>query len=319
MRPLFPLFFALIVAACGAPTPTTHTNDVPTSAIPLANQRVLLLGNSITQNGLYVSYLEYYLRSAYPDATFDLISIGLSSETVSCLTEPGHPYPRPCLRERLGRALEKVQPELVIACYGMNDGIYHPFATERMQAYQQGIRDLRAAVESAGANLVLITPPPFDPQPIRDKLVGRDAPLFGYATPYEGYDEVLDAFAQWLLTLRDSSLRVIDLHGPMNAYVADKRANDPAFTLSGDGVHPAPEGHELMARTILAGLGVPLPPAPAEGPLFDAVAARRKLRSEAWLPYVGYIREDTVSAPSVDAAEQAVQEQETRIRALQQP
>lgn len=315
MKTILPLLILLWLAACGSPAPTVAEAPV----IPLANQRVLILGNSITQNGLYVSYLEYYLRRAYPAATFDLISIGLSSETVSCLTEPDHPFPRPCLRERLGRALEKVQPDLVLACYGMNDGIYHPPAPERMQAYQTGIRNLRTAVAAADAQLILLTPPPFDPQPISGKLVGIDAPEFGYATPYEGYDEVLDGYAQWLLSRQDSSLRVIDLHGPINAYVAEKRLADPAFTLSQDGIHPGAEGHDLMARTILAGLGGTLPAEHAAGPQFDAVAERRKLRSEAWLPYVGYIRGDTVFAESIEEAEQAAVIRERAIQALFNP
>lgn len=316
MKVLFFSCLLLTLVACQAPSPTAEVDT--TTSIPLAGKRVLILGNSITQNGTWVSYLEYYLRIAYPDATFDIISIGLSSETASCLTEPVHPYPRPCISERLYRALKHVKPQIVMACYGMNDGIYHPPSWERMAAYQQGIYDLQAEVKAIGADLILLTPPPFDPVPIAEKVVPIDAPLFGYATPYAGYDEVLGEYAEWLNSLADSTLITIDLHTAINAYVENKRTQDPTFTLAQDGVHPAPEGHALMARTILEALQVPIADQIEEG-LFEKVAERRKIRSEGWLPYVGYIKGDTVFTESIEQIELQVGELESAISEYQHP
>src|ERR1700761_6253378 len=133
----------------------------------LANKRVLWLGDSITQIGDYVTFAEYDLEKQYPADRFDIVSIGLASETTSCLSEKAHPFPRPCVHERLGRALSLVKPDLVVACYGMNDGIYHPQSEDRMQAFEQGIDKLVTAVHAAGAQLVLLTPPPFDRLPLK--------------------------------------------------------------------------------------------------------------------------------------------------------
>src|SRR5258708_7017242 len=113
----------------------------------LAGQRVLFLGDSITQDGRYVSFLEYYLHAA--GKSCDLISIGLSSETVSGLTETSSPYPRPCILERVDRALKAVKPTVVFACYGMNDGIYHPSSPERLAAFTDGLRQLIAKVRNS--------------------------------------------------------------------------------------------------------------------------------------------------------------------------
>ena len=50
------------------------------------------------------------------------------------MSEEGHAggkFPRPDLHERLDRALPKTKPDLVFACYGMNDGIYLPLDEAR--------------------------------------------------------------------------------------------------------------------------------------------------------------------------------------------
>ena len=98
----------------------------PDPATSLQGKRVMVLGDSITQNGLYVSFIEYFLTKTYAPKEVDIISIGLSSETTSGLTERVHPGPRPCVFSRLKKALEGIKPQVVVACYGMNDGIYLP-------------------------------------------------------------------------------------------------------------------------------------------------------------------------------------------------
>src|SRR5436190_1960350 len=53
-------------------------------------KRILFLGDSITHAGQYVDYFEAYLAVRFPDRQFEVINVGLSSETVSGLTEEGH-------------------------------------------------------------------------------------------------------------------------------------------------------------------------------------------------------------------------------------
>ena len=111
-------------------------------AFPLRAQRVLFLGDSITHAGHYVALIEAQLRLQQVDPMPDIINLGLSSETCSGLSEEGHPFPRPDVHERLDRALEQLKPDVVVACYGMNDGIYHPQSDERFAAYQDGVNRL---------------------------------------------------------------------------------------------------------------------------------------------------------------------------------
>jgi hypothetical protein len=134
---------------------------------PLADvHRVVFLGDSITYSGQYIEFLEACLRIKDPALRYEFLDLGLPSETVSGLSEPGHAggkFPRPDLHERLDRVLEKASPDLVVACYGMNDGIYYPFSDERFQRFQDGMRFLRERATASGAKVLHVTPPVFDP------------------------------------------------------------------------------------------------------------------------------------------------------------
>ncbi len=274
---------------------------------PLSGRRVLFLGDSITQNGGYVSCIEYLLCKSYPDRPFDIVSIGLSSETVSGLSEKTHPYPRPCVHERLTRALNLVKPKTVVACYGMNDGIYHPPSADRLKAFQDGVLRMIREVQAAGADVILLTPPPFDPVPISGKLTKDGADDYGYAHPYYRYDGVLKEFSRWIMDLRLPGVRSVDLNGPMTRYVDSRRREDTTFCFSADGVHPSPAGHLFMARQFLEALGVPVQTNDLDrewiemlsGSLFTLVNRHRKVRSSGWLDYIGYTRGETVKTQSI--------------------
>jgi lysophospholipase L1-like esterase len=213
-------------------------------------QRVVFLGDSNTYAHLYVSYIDAYLVTRFPDQRFDVLNLGLPSENVSGLSEPDHPFPRPNLHDRLARVLEKTKPNVVVACYGMNDGIYYPFADERFKRYQEGIERLVQQCEKAGAKVVLLTPPSFDPRPLKDKVQDKTAEKFSWLKPYRDYDDVLKCYSDWLLTLREKH-PVIDVHGPMDRFLEDGRKKDEKFYLSGDGIHFDATGHAIIALQVL--------------------------------------------------------------------
>ena len=208
-----------------------------------ATKKILFLGNSITWAGMYVNDVEAYLRVQYPGRQFEIINVGLPSETVSGLSEPGHAdgqFPRPDLHERLARVLEQTKPDLVFACYGMNDGIYMPLDAGRFQKFKDGIIWLHDTIIKTGARLLHLTPPDYDE--IKGKSVG--------------YSKVLDVYSDWLLGKTSSAKwQVIDIHYPMKKYLAEHRKMDENFALAQDGVHPNETGHWIMAQQILLYLG----------------------------------------------------------------
>ena len=275
----------------------------------LAGKRVMILGDSITQDGTYVSYLEYFLTKSNPGKSVDIINVGLSSETASGLSETGHAggaFPRPCVHERLQRALDAVKPEWVVACYGMNDGIYQPYSEGNMKAFQDGITKLADGCRAAGARVILVTPPVFE----------------GGA-----YDEVLGKFSEWEVAHPPKGvIAVADLHTAMGAARAERRKTAPDFRLTNDNVHPSELGHVVMAQSILQGLGIPMPQGSAEvlltnahaDPLFSLVCKHRSIRSNGWLNHIGYTRERPVAPKTgnIDAEETAAKHIQTQIDEL---
>ena len=209
--------------------------------LPETVERIVLLGNSITWNGEYINFIESYFRVRKQSQPLEFINVGLSSETVSGLSEPNHAegkFPRPNLHDRLTRVLQATKPDLIIACYGMNDGIYLPFSEERFSRFKEGIHRLHEVTASEGIPIIHATPPIFDEQ------------------KGEAYANVLDIYSDWLLSKRyTSDWDVIDIHWPMKKYLEDQRLTDSSFFLAKDGIHPNAIGHWLMAKEILLFLG----------------------------------------------------------------
>jgi lysophospholipase L1-like esterase/pimeloyl-ACP methyl ester carboxylesterase len=283
--------------------------------------RILFLGDSITYGGDYIDYVETYLLIRFPTRRWEVLNLGLPSETVSGLSEPGHAggaFPRPDLHERLDRVLARTKPDLVVACYGMNDGIYYPFSEDRFHKFQDGLRTLHNKVRAAGAQIIYLTPPVFDPVPLKGRTLPAGLPE--YRQPFEGYNTVLDRYAEWLLAQRAAGWVVLDIHGPMNRCLAEHRAQDPAYRLAGDGVHPGSAGHWLMAQPLLLEWGAPAEfasPADAQAmlaahpngkELLKLVQERQRLLKDAWLTETGHQRPGmNKGLPLAQAQEKAAQ------------
>lgn len=283
-------------------------------------KRIVFLGNSITYAGNYVTDIEAYFVTHYPGRHIEFINVGLPSETVSGLTEPGHAggkFPRPDLHERLDRVLAKTKPDLVFASYGMNDGIYMPFDTSRFDKFKEGINWLHKTVLKSGAKIIHVTPPVYD------ELKGKSL----------GYAAVLDKYSEWLLSLRTSQKwEVIDIHFPMKKYLEAHRKVDSAFATDGfalapDGIHPGETGHWMMAKQILSYLGIKdVASAPdisatlkavRNGPeILKLVDQRQTLMKHAWLTATKHTRPEIPVGLPLDEAMVKYAELEHQIQAL---
>ncbi len=207
-----------------------------------SKKTILFLGDSITQTGDYVAAFDAWLVKKYPDKRIKIINAGLASETISGLSEENHAngrFPRPWLHERLERVLEKTKPDLIIACYGMNCGIYKELNEERFTRFRDGILLLREAAKKRNAEILHVTPPIYD----HHGKSGFD------------YDSVLSAYSAWLVKQRQEGWHVVDLHSQMRTKVDQAKAKHPEFTTQKDSVHPDSSGHWMMAQSLISYFG----------------------------------------------------------------
>ena len=259
-----------------------------------AVQKILFLGNSITYAGNYITDIEAYLVTNHPDQKYEIINAGLPSETVSGLSEEGHAggqFPRPDLHERLDRVLAITHPDIVYACYGMNDGIYLPFDEIRFQKFKDGINWLHDKIIAYGAKIIHVTPPVYD------ELKGKKI----------GYAYTLDKYADWIISKKKSAgWEVADLHYPMKKFLEAHRKTDAEFHIAGfalaeDGVHPNEVGHWIMAKSILLymkekevenfmDIRSALAVKPNGDKIFQLVVQKQLLMKDAWLTASGHKR-----------------------------
>ena len=267
-------------------------------------ERVVFLGDSVTAAGQFVTYLDLQLRIDHGKDTPELINLGLPSEGVTGLSERPHPFPRPNVHERLKRALEILKPDVVVACYGINDGIYHPFDDDRFEQFKRGTQLLIKTVKDSGARLVLCTPIAFDAQPLRsaNKLLPANTDQdFSWFAIYEGYESVIAKYSDYVKTLRGQVDRLVDVHDPIKYSLIARRKTKKDYAMSDDGVHVDQSGHAVIAKSIAAACGVKWHTQNAT--LFSALDKRTKVLHDSYLSEVGHQRPGMSNGLPIAAAE----------------
>jgi alpha-galactosidase len=260
-------------------------------------RRIVFLGDSITQAGDYVVDINCWLLRHGVAA--EVLNLGLGSETASDLTpeeNAGHDkkygFGHPFLSERMARILAATKPDLLVACYGMNDCGCLPPDDSGTRRFGEAVTRLRDHALKAGAKHVVICTPP-----VHDNK--QDA-----AT--DPADQNLARYTAWLLSQRNDGWLVADIHTPMRAALDKARAAQRDFVFAKDGVHPGREGHWLMARQILQqAFGADVDQVSSAEELFPAhgteirglVQERMKLLASAWLTKTGHQRPHVPGGP----------------------
>lgn len=307
---------SMCLLAVGVLTCLLHVSGSSAQDLIHDGDRVVFLGDSNTYAGQFVADFDALLRSSNLK-NVEVINVGLPSETCCGLSEPDHPFPRPTVQERIDRVLQKMKPDVVVACYGMNDGIYHPFSEERFESYRKGILELIDKVKKTGAKLVLMTPPPFDPLPMRKKkkLVPANSKKFAWFLIYEDYDSVLKKYSDWIMKLDDRVDLLIDIRRPVLEFQNEQRKKDPEFTMSGDGVHFNGTCHRIIARKIAAAL-LANQNLELDGQVAALTRQKMQILRDAWLTETGHKRPGVRKGLPLTEANRKVKEIESRIQKL---
>lgn len=92
--------------------------------------------------------------------------------------------------------------------------------------------------------MILLSPPPYAAK-VEDLTAAREDRQrndYSYARPYAAYEEVLQQYADWILSIQTH--QTIDLHSPILPFTS--------VCYGQDVIHPNILGHQLMAHTILS-------------------------------------------------------------------
>jgi len=220
-------------------------------------ERVVFLGDSITEQRLYTTYIEAYALTRHPSWQLKFRNVGWGGDT-AWLRQRAHPDETrlfaaseadlPGMVEKsvgsgLGRDVLPLKPTLVTIKFGMNDHSYQAFRPDIFRAYSRSQSELARVLGQAGARVAFLTP-----QPIEDKRPDPDKDV---------RNQSLRKFSDGLRDVANQANAVfVDQFDPyMGVMLAERSRNPAAFIGGGDAVHPGPAGHTLMAWAVLKGLG----------------------------------------------------------------
>ncbi len=205
-----------------------------------SGDRVVFYGDSITDQRLYTTFVETFVRTRYPKLDVSFVHSGWGGDRV---TGGGGG----AIDLRLKRDVQAYKPTVVTIMLGMNDGRYRASDKETTEwfsaGYQAMVQQLKVLVP--GVKIVAIRPSPFDD-------VTRAPTVNG------GYNYTLIQFGNFLeLLARKEGMTTADLNAPVVEMLRKANAANPelAQRIIPDRVHPGASGHLIMAGALLKSWG----------------------------------------------------------------
>jgi len=201
------------------------------------NDVVGIAGDSITEQHLYSAFMEDYLLMCQPTAGQKIVQFGWSPEQA------------PSFLARLNTDVLPFQPTVVTTCYGMNDGHYGPLDTVTADTYRKAQTAIVEALKKAG---------------VRGIVLGSSKCVDSYA--YHGHNvEGAVVYNKTLGAMADIDREIATKEGVVYADVygattdamekSKAKFGESYIFAGGDGVHPGPNGHLVMAYAFLKALG----------------------------------------------------------------
>ena len=197
-----------------------------------ANDRIVFLGDSITQGGAgpngYVTMIRQALDKKHADLKIEVIGAGISGNKV------------PDLQRRVDKDVIAKKPTIVVIYIGIND-VWHgekdPARGTMPDAFVAGLKEVIGKCRDAGAAVVICTP-----SVIGEKLEGANA-----------LDAKLDQYSDLSRNLaKELKLPLCDLRKAFLDHLkANNKDNADKGILTGDTVHLNQAGNQFVADTML--------------------------------------------------------------------
>jgi lysophospholipase L1-like esterase len=201
---------------------------------------IAICGDSITEQGLYSTAIEAYLLACQPVGDVRTHQFGLSGETSW---------------EFLNRIESDVlpfRPTVATTCYGMNDGGYGPADPEREAVYRRATTEVVQRLKRSGVRLIVVG----SPGAVDSDSFDKNGAIWTNAEEYNR--RTLRRLAQIAREVAaQEGVRYADVHGFFcQAMERAKAKFGPRYHVAGaDGVHPAANGHLIIAYAFLKALG----------------------------------------------------------------
>lgn len=194
--------------------------------------RVVFLGDSLTQGGRYHRIVADYYLTRFPERNIRFFDAGVGGDSVKY-----------CWPRFVGDVV-RPKPTVVSVMFGSNDAGFRSPA-EFMADMTNLAR--RIARECGNPRTIWITSTPYDEYSVRESPKVR-----------KGYDAKMRVLEEAVRIVADFAKGgYCEFGDPLRDYMAWKRHDDPSFSLMPDRDHPKEPGHLVMAWQFLKSQGVP--------------------------------------------------------------
>ena len=227
------------LSALGAMTAQADPPLAKVSAFPFHDgDRVVFLGDSITEQRMYTTYLETYLLTRFPTWNLTFRNAGWGGDTSYMRSRGGPPA------ETLQRDVIALKPTVVTIDFSMNDASYGGFQQDKYDMHIAGQNQIIQQLKAAGIRPIMLTSSAVEKKEAGDDMVG--------------YNQTLEQFAAGdAAVAAKAGIPFADQFHPFVEAINRLRSTNPGLRLSGDAVHPENAGHLMMADAILTGLDSP--------------------------------------------------------------
>lgn len=207
------------------------------------NDRVVFLGNSITEAGYYPSYIWLYYMTHFPNMPLTVIGAGVGGDRAEEMFK------------RLDGDVFAKKPSVLVTTFGMNDTGYfeynqpgaEAFADSRVKASYEWFQKIEAKYkEQKQTKMIIMGGSPYD-----------ETAVFENSVPFRNKNKAMRRIVDFQQkTAAENGWEFFDLNVPMTDINVKEQKNNPAFTLcGGDRIHPDNAGHMVMAYLFLKAQG----------------------------------------------------------------
>jgi lysophospholipase L1-like esterase len=196
--------------------------------------RVVMMGDSITEQYLYSSYVEAWTLARFPTWNITFINVGIGGDR----STGGN--------NRFKRDVLPHNATAMTVDFGMNDGGYKAFDEPGFKTYMGGLQGIADQAKAANIRVAWCAPSPVEKN--------EEGPAI------QGYNETLEKYSEGVKqnAINNGNALFIDQFHPFVAVIDKARAVNPKNRIGGgDAVHPGPPGQAVMAWAILKGMSFP--------------------------------------------------------------